>query len=62
MDRTNDLTARPHNASEPRLSYPGATLDSDRAKKPPFAEPLAADQELNLGDGVEGLGDFRRAG
>jgi hypothetical protein len=47
-----------HKAPEPPLAYPGATLDSDRAKKPPLAEPAATDQELNPGDRVEGLGNF----
>jgi hypothetical protein len=45
-------------ASQPPLSYPGATADSDRAKRPPLAEPSATDQELNPGDRVEGLGNF----
>jgi hypothetical protein len=47
-----------HSALQPPLSYPGATPDSDRAKKPPLADPSAADQELAPGDRVEGLGDF----
>jgi hypothetical protein len=47
-----------HKASQPPLSYPGATPDSDRAKKPPLAEPAATDQELTPGDRVEGLGNF----
>jgi hypothetical protein len=38
----------------------GAVLDSDRAKKPPLAEPSATDQELKPGDRVEGLGDFEK--
>jgi hypothetical protein len=45
-------------ASQPPLSYPGATPDSDRAKRPPLAEPPATDQELTPGDRVEGLGNF----
>src|ERR1700737_4392504 len=45
-------------ASQPPLLYPGATADSDRAKRPPLAEPSATDQELNPGDRVEGLGNF----
>ncbi len=45
-------------ASQPPLSYPGAAADSDRAKRPPLAEPPATDQELNPGDRVEGLGTF----
>jgi hypothetical protein len=43
---------------QPPLSHPGATPDSDRAKKPPLAEPSVTDQELNPGDRVEGLGNF----
>jgi hypothetical protein len=52
--------ARPklHKVSQPPLSYPGATPDSDRAKKPALAEPAATDQELTPGDRVEGLGNF----
>jgi len=45
-------------AAQPPLSYPGAPPDSDRAKKPPLVDPSAADQELNPGDRVEGLGNF----
>ena len=55
---TNKLILKLHKASQPPLSYPGATPDSDRAKKPPLAEPAATEQELNPGDRVEGLGDF----
>jgi hypothetical protein len=52
--------ARPklHKAPQPPLSYPGATADADRAKKPRLAEPAAADLGLNPGDRVEGLGNF----
>jgi hypothetical protein len=42
----------------PPLSHPGATPDSDRAKKPRLAEPAATDQELSPGDRVAGLGNF----
>ena len=45
-------------APHPPLSYPGATPDSDRAKKPPLADPSATNQGLNPGDRVEGLGNF----
>jgi hypothetical protein len=45
-------------APQPPLSHRGATPDSDRAKKPPLAEPADTDQELNPGDRVEGLGNF----
>ena len=43
---------------QPPLSYPGATPDSERAKKPPLVEPSATGQELNPGDRVEGVGTF----
>lgn len=43
---------------QPPLSYPGATADSDRAKKPPLAEPAATNSVLNPGDRVEALGNF----
>jgi hypothetical protein len=42
-------------APQPPLSYPGATADSDRAKRPRLAEPPANDQDLNPGDRVEAL-------
>jgi hypothetical protein len=45
-------------APQPPLSYSGAPPDSDRAKRPPLAETAPADQELNPGDRVEGLGNF----
>jgi hypothetical protein len=45
-------------APQPPLSYSGAPPDSDRAKRPPLAEPAPTDQELNPGDRVEGLGNF----
>jgi hypothetical protein len=45
-------------APQPPFSYPGATPDSDRAKKPPLSEPPATGQELNPGDRFEGLGNF----
>ena len=45
-------------APQPPLSHPGATPDSDRAKKPRLAAPAATDEELNPGDRVEGLGNF----
>ena len=50
--------AKLRRAPQPPLSYPGATPDSDRAKKPALTEPAANDQELNPGDRVEGLGTF----
>jgi hypothetical protein len=55
---SNNPIPKLHKALQPPLSYPGATPDSDRAKKPRLAEPSATDQELNPGDRVEGLGDF----
>src|ERR1700686_331094 len=55
---TNNPIQNLRQAPQPPLSYPGATPDSDRAKKPRLAEPSATDQELNPGDRVEGLGNF----
>jgi hypothetical protein len=54
----NNPIPKLHKAPQPPLSYRGATPDSDRAKRPPLAEPSATDQELTPGDRVEGLGDF----
>jgi len=45
-------------APQPPLPYAGATPDSDRARRPPLAEPSASGQQLNPGDRVEGLGNF----
>ena len=45
-------------ALQPPLSYPGATADADRAKKPSLAEAPSTGEELNPGDRVEGLGNF----
>ena len=55
---THNPIPKLHKAPQPPLSHPGATPDSDRAKKPRLAEPSATDQELNPGDRVEGLGNF----
>ena len=55
---TNKPIRKLRKAPQPPLSYPGATADSDRAKKPPLAEPSATGPELNPGDRVEGLGNF----
>jgi hypothetical protein len=55
---TNKRIPKLRKAPQPPLSYPGATPDSDRAKKPSLSEPSATDQELNPGDRVEGLGNF----
>jgi hypothetical protein len=52
MTQIRDLPKAP----QPPLSHPGARPESDRAKRPPFAEPPATDQELSPGDRVEGLG------
>jgi hypothetical protein len=54
----NNPIAKLRKAPQPPLSHPGATPDSDRAKKPQLAEPSASDQELTPGDRVEGLGNF----
>jgi hypothetical protein len=45
-------------APRPPLSHPGATPDSDRARRPSLADPSTSDQELLPGDRVEGLGNF----
>jgi hypothetical protein len=42
-------------APQPPLSHPGATPDSDRARRPPLA---ATAPELTPGDRVEGLENF----
>ena len=55
---TNKATPMLHERHQPPLSHPGATPDSDRAKKPPLAEPPGTDSELSPGDRVEGLGNF----
>jgi hypothetical protein len=55
---TNNRLPKLHKPPQPPLSYPGATPDSDRARKPPLAEPSATDKELSPGDRVEGLGTF----
>ena len=55
---TNNPAPELRKAPQAPLSHPGATPDSDRAKKPRLAEPSATDQELNPGDRVEGLGNF----
>jgi hypothetical protein len=55
---TKNLIPKLPKAPQPPLSHIGAVPDSDRAKRPPLAEPSATDQELNPGDRVEGLGNF----
>ena len=57
-DIIKDLIPALPKAPQPPLAYPGATPDSERAKKPRLADPSATDQELNPGDRVEGLGNF----
>ena len=57
-----DIPSKPirklHKSPEPPLSHPGATPDSERARKPSLVDPPASNQELNPGDRVEGLGNF----
>ena len=57
MNRTH-TTPKLRNAPQPPLSHPGATRDSDRARKPWLVQPPAPESELNPGDRVEGLGNF----
>jgi len=57
---TNKPMTKLSKAPQPPLPYRGATADSDRARKPSLSEPAAAEQELNPGDRVEGLGNFGR--
>ncbi len=54
----NKPTPTLRKAPQPPLSYRGATPDSDRAKRPPLAEPSGVGEELSPGDRVEGLGNF----
>ena len=60
MESTNKTlrAAKLRRAPQPPPAYPGATADSDRAKKPSLTEPRPGDSELNAGDRVEGLGNF----
>ena len=58
MSRINKLTPKLRKTPQPPLSYAGATADSDRAKRPPLAQPFAPSPQLTPGDRVEGLGDF----
>jgi hypothetical protein len=50
--------AKLRKAPQPPLVYPGATPDSDRAKKPALSEAAATGPEVSPGDHVEGLGNF----
>jgi hypothetical protein len=52
---TNDPETKLEEAPQPPLSYPGATPDSDRAKRPPLAGPSTTDEELIPGDRVMGV-------
>jgi len=54
----NKPIAKLPKASQPPLSYPGATPDSDRAKRPALSESAATSAEVSPGDRVEGLGTF----
>ena len=61
MNKTNvtdNTTPALSIAPQPPLSHPGATPDSDRAKRPSLVEPAATEYELSPGDRVEGLGNF----
>ena len=55
---TKNLTRKLRKSPQPPLSHIGATAESDRARRPPLAEPSATGEELNPGDRVEGLGNF----
>src|ERR1700674_2474350 len=54
----NKPIAKLPKAPQPPLSYPGATPDSNRAKRPALSESAATSAEVNPGDRVEGLGTF----
>ena len=58
MARSYYTTHKLRRASQPPLSHPGATRDSDRAKNPPLVQPYTPPTTLNPGDRVEGLGIF----
>jgi hypothetical protein len=55
---TNNAIPTLPKSPQPPLSHPGATRDSDRAKRPSLVQPSAPDSELNPGDRVEGLANF----
>jgi hypothetical protein len=57
MTHSNNSIPKPAKSARPPLSHRGATADSDRAKRPPLAEPPPG-EELDPGDRVEGLGNF----
>ena len=58
MPITDKPTRKLHKAPQPPLAYPGATPDSDRAKRPPLSQSSTTGEELTPGDRVEGLGNF----
>jgi hypothetical protein len=60
MNKThiNKPIPRLRNSPQPPLAHRGAAADSDRAKRPPLAEPSATGVQLNPGDRVESLGNF----
>jgi len=58
MSRSKKSTPKLRNAPHPPLSYAGAPVDADRAKRPPLVEPAAPESELIPGDRVEGLANF----
>jgi hypothetical protein len=58
---TNKPVLKLPRSLQPPLAHPGATPDSDRAKKPSLVDPVPTGQDLNPGDRVEGLGDFGKS-
>ena len=55
---TNKPAPKLRKAPQPPLPHARAAPDSDRAKRPPLAEPSATGVELNPGDRVMSLADF----
>src|ERR1700689_4089524 len=58
MTAISNLNRKLSKAPQPPLSHPGATPDSDRAKKPPLGERALAQEKLTRGARVESLGTF----
>jgi hypothetical protein len=56
--KINKLSHRLSKAPQPPLAYPGASPDSDRARRPALAAPYPAGNALVPGDRVEGRSDF----
>lgn len=56
--KTSKPSLKLRKSPQPPLAYPGATPDSDRARRPPLAQMAASGEELIRGDRVEGLGHF----